>query len=520
MNNEGNQDSYESYQYDQFHLKTQTNNDIFQDENLSATEQSSDIFHSQIKQVIPKFLNCSVSVIKVSCGKLHCAILANNSKVYTMGNNSYGQLGIGREFKSAIDDLSQRISNYSVENNSDNLFITQPKFVFGIINPITNIEWGWHHTIAITKSNDIYAWGRGDRGQLGIGRIKRAQILPIKIDYFSDRRNQIVIAELSGGKTHSLFITKDGRIFVCGSHYLTSVPNYVSKNIGIDSLSQIENNSIEISPIEIGIPDWIDNHEKIKTSFIIRSASAYNASNTFQPSSLFTSNTTKQNTTEVNLKNQIKREALKQINDIQNTKSSKGKRNSKLKCSNLGSEAIIDKGCKLQNLKAVDKNMTEDKRKSQSKQTKRFRSSRKGESTVKNSTKISQEWRNNENINEFNQNTITSNKNASYNLETFNYKKDEIKNNELATRNNITASFNSSKNLESSTKTKSIKNTNVHINGFINQSKNDSIISDSSANINMIDTNTLVKLIKNMEKRTKKKTNRKPKIYPEFQQSK
>lgn len=515
MNEEGRQDTYESYNYDNFHLKTQTNQDIFHDDNLSATEQSSDIFHSQLKQAIPKFLNCSVSVTKVSCGKLHWAILANNCKVYTMGNNSYGQLGIGREFKSNFEDISQRISNNSMEYSSENTFIAQPKFVFGIINPITNIEWGWHHTLAITNTNDIYVWGRGDRGQLGIGRAKKAQILPIKIEYFSDKRNKITVSEFSAGKSHSLFISKEGRVFVWGSHFLTSVPNYVTKNVGVEWLSQIDKDMFELNPVEIGIPDWIDNHEKIKTSFVIRSASFDNIPNTYQPSSLFTSNMKNSSITQVNIKNQIKKNSLKQSNDSQ-TKSSKGKRNSKLNISNLQSEIVTAKGSKLQNLKTVEKNMTEDKRKAHSKQSKRLRPSWKEGSIAKTSTKLSLDRSNKENVNESNQNTIVSNKNTSSNFETFNCIKDAIKNNIIIEKNNITASFNSSKKLNSSLNNKSMTNSNGQMKAFVSQSKNETLASEASANINMIDTKTLVKLIQNMEKKKKKKSAKKPKFIPEY----
>ena len=518
INNEGNFDSYESYNYDQAHAKTHTNQDLFYEGSSWATEQSSDVIRSQLKQGIPRFLNCSVSISKISCGKFHWALLGDNSKIYTMGNNSYGQLGIGREFKSALEDNSQRINNNPMEVYSESSFITHPKFVFGIINPVVNVECGWYHTLAMTNSNDIFAWGKGDKGQLGMGRVKRAQILPIKIDHFSDRRNKIVINEISGGKNHSMFVSIEGRIFVWGSHYLTSMPNYMSKNVAIECLGQIEKNSIEIVPIEIGIPDWIDNHEKVKTSFIIRSASADNITNMYQPSSLFTPISSSTKVTEINLKNEIKRKISNQINDGQVIKTNKSKRNSKAKGFNLGSEVVMDKGIKLQVGKMFEKQMTDDKRKPKSKQTKRYKSSRKAESAVKSNINMSQEGRNKENINEFNQNSLSANTNAPNCFTTFNKNIDTITRNQFREQNKPTASFNSSKKLENNLIYKTDRYSNININSFINQGKNDSMGSESSGHPNMIDTKTLVKLIANMEKQTKK--NKKSNFLKDYQRSK
>lgn len=200
-------------------------------------------------------------------------MLSDNGKVYTMGNNQYGQLGIGREFKSVKDTNLVSIPQPLIDTNADNAYTTQPRYVFGITDNVTDIACGWDHCIALTKNKDIYSWGKGDCGQLGIGRTKRSQVLPTKIDFFVEHKQSIRIYQVSAGKTHSCFVSTKGRIFVCGAHYMTSMPHYLSKNITIDALSQIEQNCMECSPIEITIPANVDNHEKTRTTFIVRSKS-------------------------------------------------------------------------------------------------------------------------------------------------------------------------------------------------------------------------------------------------------
>lgn len=69
-------------------------------------------------------------VFQVSCGKFHVAFLCNTGKVYTLGNNEYGQLGVGREFKSVQD-------GFTAQNNS---YTVIPKFVFGITEYVSEIS--------------------------------------------------------------------------------------------------------------------------------------------------------------------------------------------------------------------------------------------------------------------------------------------------------------------------------------------------------------------------------------------
>lgn len=42
----------------------------------------------------------------IDCGDLHTAVVTNTGELFTFGDNSEGQLGIGIEFKNSIDRLS------------------------------------------------------------------------------------------------------------------------------------------------------------------------------------------------------------------------------------------------------------------------------------------------------------------------------------------------------------------------------------------------------------------------------
>ncbi|KAF8089504.1 hypothetical protein N665_0503s0004 [Sinapis alba] len=37
------------------------------------------------------------------------------------------------------------------------------------ISKVVQVSCGWRHTLAVTEINNVFAWGRGTNGQLGIG---------------------------------------------------------------------------------------------------------------------------------------------------------------------------------------------------------------------------------------------------------------------------------------------------------------------------------------------------------------
>lgn len=96
-------------------------------------------------------------MIKVAAGRAHTFCLTNSGKVYSLGNNSYGQCG-----RSVVPNekyfASRRINLVKVLNedtaNSER---------------IVDIVCGQDHTLLLTDSGSVYACGLGADGQLGAG---------------------------------------------------------------------------------------------------------------------------------------------------------------------------------------------------------------------------------------------------------------------------------------------------------------------------------------------------------------
>lgn len=71
------------------------------------------------------------------------------------------------------------------------------------------------HNFAITRFGDIFAWGRNNFGQLGLGNTATVYS-PIKIESLCSPEDPIV--DMACGRNHSLFATKSGKLFSCGGN--------------------------------------------------------------------------------------------------------------------------------------------------------------------------------------------------------------------------------------------------------------------------------------------------------------
>ncbi|CAG6004363.1 unnamed protein product [Menidia menidia] len=88
-----------------------------------------------------------LGVSSISCGESHTAVLTKVGEVFTFGEGSYGQLGHG----SSTDEV-------------------RPRLVDGLNGSVTQIACGRHHTLVLTSSGQLWAFGRGDKGQIGTGQ--------------------------------------------------------------------------------------------------------------------------------------------------------------------------------------------------------------------------------------------------------------------------------------------------------------------------------------------------------------
>ncbi|XP_041850243.1 probable E3 ubiquitin-protein ligase HERC6 [Melanotaenia boesemani] len=95
--------------------------------------------------MVPALRPLGVSCI--SCGESHTAVLTKDGKVFTFGDGSLGQLG---------------------HNSSTNE--VRPRLVDGLDGLASQIACGRRHTLVLSSSGQLWAFGTGDKGQIGTGQ--------------------------------------------------------------------------------------------------------------------------------------------------------------------------------------------------------------------------------------------------------------------------------------------------------------------------------------------------------------
>ncbi|TPX64449.1 hypothetical protein SpCBS45565_g05868 [Spizellomyces sp. 'palustris'] len=106
---------------------------------------------------------------RVFCGGYTTYLVHESNAVYAYGLNNYGQLGVGPTSEEVYDPML--IDGVDPENG------------------LQAIAGGEHHTLYLDDKGDVYAFGRGDSGQLGLGNTVERQKTPVKIPTLSNVRS-------------------------------------------------------------------------------------------------------------------------------------------------------------------------------------------------------------------------------------------------------------------------------------------------------------------------------------------
>lgn len=129
-----------------------------------------------------------VRVISVACGGEHTLALTQQG-VFAWGSSQYGQIGIG----------TRHI--YSRPMQLDKLSSLQ----------CVSVESGQYHSLAVTADGEVYSWGWGVHGQLGHGGIEDA-LVPTHVQALSDKQ----IIKVCGGYCHTLALSSLGEVYSFG----------------------------------------------------------------------------------------------------------------------------------------------------------------------------------------------------------------------------------------------------------------------------------------------------------------
>ncbi|XP_041054140.1 serine/threonine-protein kinase Nek8 isoform X3 [Carcharodon carcharias] len=158
-------------------------------------------------QFISRFLEgqSGVAIKHVSCGDLFTACLTDRGIIMSFGNGSNGCLGHG-----TFND------------------VTQPKIVEALLGyEIAQVSCGASHVLAATNDREVFSWGRGDNGRLGL-KTQESHNSPQQVNVPSEHEAQKVLC----GIDCSMILTTRNHILACGSNRFNK--------LGLDNLTAAE----------------------------------------------------------------------------------------------------------------------------------------------------------------------------------------------------------------------------------------------------------------------------------------
>nr|PVC50614.1 chromosome condensation protein [Theileria orientalis] len=198
--------------------------------------QGVDVSTSEYPKIIPFFSGRKIA--QVACGDYHSAVLVSSSKqhpnagtVFTFGLGNSGRLGYHIDTNS--DVLSQQIGTEDKDEPSWCTHTPQPVGLsIGLRNAIVSIACGANHTLVTTVDGCVYSWGMGAYGVLGTGSVAN-RYNPVKVVFPSDN---IFISKCCAGSRHSMALDKEGNVWSWGYGGngrlgLGSTRNYYTPNL-------------------------------------------------------------------------------------------------------------------------------------------------------------------------------------------------------------------------------------------------------------------------------------------------
>ncbi|GFS25216.1 serine/threonine-protein kinase Nek9-like [Elysia marginata] len=142
----------------------------------------------------PRRVDCllGVPIQQVACGEDFTLCVSDEGALYAFGSDYYGCLG-------SSDGEEEVLSPVLVEFFAD--------------HPVQLITCGHAHVVALTKYGDVYTWGSGEFGKLGLGS-EDDYNTPQKVDIPGRQQVKTVCASSES----SFLLCSSGRLLACGSN--------------------------------------------------------------------------------------------------------------------------------------------------------------------------------------------------------------------------------------------------------------------------------------------------------------
>ncbi|CAG9815802.1 unnamed protein product [Phaedon cochleariae] len=187
----------------------------------------------------------SKKIRDIACGSSHSAAITSGGELYTWGLGEYGRLGLGDNVTQLKPKLVKALVGHRIvqvacgSRDAQTLALSDDGMIFswgdgdfgklgrggseGCNVPhnierlnscgVIQIECGAQFSLALTKSGNIWTWGKGDYFRLGHGTDQHVR-KPTVIDTMRDKK----VVHVAVGALHCLAVTEDGQVYAWGDN--------------------------------------------------------------------------------------------------------------------------------------------------------------------------------------------------------------------------------------------------------------------------------------------------------------
>lgn len=134
------------------------------------------------------------TIVEIAAGAQHAIALTSDGIIWTWGSNKHGQLG----------------------NGATGGILTLPAPIRGAVTGIkfSSVRAGSRHSLALTRSGEIYSWGANGQGQLGQGDTQDRNVPLAVLHQFTRAR----VTQIAAGAEHSMALSEKEEIFTFGGN--------------------------------------------------------------------------------------------------------------------------------------------------------------------------------------------------------------------------------------------------------------------------------------------------------------
>lgn len=144
--------------------------------------------------------------IATGAGLVHTALISDIGEVYTVGHHRNGRLGHGR-----VGGMRTRSGAANVRDGEPQLV---PRKITSLQKlRIIQVALGSYHTAVLTSEGEVYSFGHGSSGQLGLGNADDVHS-PTKVKGLVFKGDPVI--QIAAGYEHTAALTLSGAVYTFG----------------------------------------------------------------------------------------------------------------------------------------------------------------------------------------------------------------------------------------------------------------------------------------------------------------